>query len=210
MMIIRRILGAFLILPLFLLLLTFFSFAVEEKPATPTAKAKVDYTLPYPGILPGHPLYFLKMARDRVVGWFISDPLKKAEYNLLQADKRLNSGLFLLEKGKADLAESTISKGEVYLGQALDEMEKAQKAGRDTSALVSKLSLATLKHQEVLTEVLEKAPESAKKGIQNALEKSQKGIERVREVQKKKLERRIQEQRLGRNLGPLNVEAKGK
>lgn len=189
------------------ILITFFLFALtvslgfaQDKKVptpTPTPKPKVEYVLPYPGILPGHPLFFLKSLRDRLVEFFISDPLKKAEYHLLLADKWLNSGLFLLEQGKTDLAERAFAKGEKYLEDALGEAEKAQKAGKDTSALMSKLSLATLKHQEVLTEVLGKIPEPAKKGLQNALEKSQKGIERIREIQKKKIEQRLQERMLG-------------
>lgn len=193
-----------------LVFFTSFGFAQEEKKATPAGSAEIEYTLPYPGILPGHPLYFLKMARDRVLGWFITDPLKKAEYNLLMADKRLNSGLFLLEKGQTTLAESTFSKGEKYLEKALDEAQKAKAAGHDTTALMSRLSLATLKHQEVLSEVLEKVPEPAKAGIREALEKSQKGIERVREVQRKKLEQKLQEIMLGRKPGRIGVEARGR
>src|SRR3989344_1770388 len=99
-----------------------FSFAQEElsiKEATESADIEenksVDYDLPYPGLLPDHPLYFLKMMRDSAIGFLISDPLKKAEFDLLQADKRLNSGLYLLHNDKdknAELAQSTISKGE--------------------------------------------------------------------------------------------------
>lgn len=222
-MILRRILSSFIGVFLILLIFPLFSFARDEEnnatssvgvkvetSTSATSTKKVEYTLPYPGILPDHPLYFLKMFRDRVVGWFITDPLKKAEYNLLQADKRLGSGLSLIEKGKMDLAEQTISKGENYLEEALNEAEKAQKAGKDINALMSKLSLATLKHQEVLQEVLEKAPESAKKGLTNALEKSKRGAERVRSVQQKKLEKRLQERFLGRKLNPSSVEAKEK
>ena len=198
-MILRRF-AVTILTTFFLLALTVpFGFAQEKKipTPTPTPRPKVEYMLPYPGILPGHPLFFLKSLRDRLVEFFINDPLKKAEYHLLLADKWLNSGLFLLEQGKTDLAEGAFTKGENYLEKALEEVEKAQKTGKDTSALMSKLSLATLKHQEVLTEVLGKVPDSAKKGLQNALEKSQKGIERVREIQKRKLEQRLQERMIG-------------
>ncbi|MDP3998925.1 MAG: DUF5667 domain-containing protein [bacterium] len=175
------------------------SSAASDNVPTPSAiQSKVEYTLPYPGILPGHPLYSLKMIRDQISSWFITDPLKKAEFNLLQADKRLNSGLFLLDKGKTDLAESTFSKGENYLEQTIAKVEGAKKAGKDISAMMSKLSLATLKHQEVLTEVLQKIPESNKKGIKESLDKSQKTVQWVREAQTKKLEQRIQEKMLAK------------
>lgn len=156
---------------------------------TPTPQPKIEYFFPYPGILPGHPLYPLKMVRDRILGFFIQDPVKKAEYYLLLADKRVNSGLFLLERGKTELAVVTIEKGGKYLEKVFAEVEKAQKAAKDITPILSKASVATLKHEEVLKEVLEKVPESAKAGVQNALEKSQRGIQRVREIQTEKLER---------------------
>ena len=77
----------------------------DAEEATETAKTSIDYALPYPGILPGHPLYSVKMLRDRVMGWFITDPLKKAEFYLLLADKRINAGQFLVNYGKQQLGE---------------------------------------------------------------------------------------------------------
>ena len=209
-MIFGRLATSFLV-ALLLTVLTSLSFAQEKVPTpTPTPPKPVEYVLPYPGILPDHPLYFLKMARDRILFWFITDPLRKAEFNLLQADKRLNSGLALLSKENYALAESTLSKGGKYLEQVVVEIEKAQKVGKDTDALTSKLSLAALKHQEVLSETLEKLPESNRTGVQDALERAQKVTEWVKETQKKKLEKRLQEKILGRNFSSVRVEAKEK
>ncbi len=70
----------------------------------------VDYTLPYPGILPDNPLYPLKAFRDRMVSVLIADPVKKSLFNLLQADKRLQSAVYLLydhDTTNIQLAEST-------------------------------------------------------------------------------------------------------
>lgn len=195
---------------LFFVFLTSFSFAREEKTSTSTAKLKTEYTLPYPGILPDNPLYPLKMLRDQIMERFITDPIKKAEYKLLMADKRLNSGVYLLDKGKPDLAEQTFSKGEKYLEGTLDETEKAQKAGRDTSALISKLSLATLKHKEVLTDSLEKMPESQKQKLQDTLTITEKIIERLQNIQGKKLEQILQKKVIGKQPGVSQVEAKEK
>lgn len=205
-----RLFATFAIFSLFLLISTAATLAKEEKTSTPAAKTKIEYVLPYPGILPDHSLYPLKMLRDRILGWFTADPFKKAEYNLLLADKRLNSGLFLWEKGKIDLAEETFSKGEKYLEQALDEVERAKKTGKDTNALMSRLSLATLKHQEVLNEVLAKAPGPAKEGLKNSLQNAQKAIERVRKAQEKKLEQRLQERKLGKRPSQLFKPAEAK
>src|SRR5581483_4884765 len=100
--------------------------------ATPEAKMamqEVVYTMPYPGLLPDSPLYPLKAFRDKVVSVLISDPQKQAEFDLLQADKRLGAGIALLKKNKKDykLAESTIDKGENYFGLAIDKTKEAKK-----------------------------------------------------------------------------------
>lgn len=190
---IKRLVSFFLVL-IFYVTLVGNALAVTPTPTeiptpTPTPKSKVDYDLPYPGILPDHPLYFIKAVRDRVFEFFVSDSVKKSEYYLLLSDKRLNMGLFLLNKGKTDQAVSAIEKGEKYLEKSLAEFEKAKAAGKDVTPALAKLSLAVLKHEEVLNEVLEKVPDSAKVGIRNAQEKSQKGIEKIRRIQEEKLEK---------------------
>ena len=61
---------------------------------------KQEYLFPLPGILPDHPLYFPKQVRDGIMDRLIVDPLRKAEFLVLQADKRLNMGKVLVEQGK--------------------------------------------------------------------------------------------------------------
>ncbi|MBI4100775.1 hypothetical protein HY439_03500 [Candidatus Microgenomates bacterium] len=187
-----------------------FSSAQNKIPMpTPTPGQKVEYSLPYPGILPDHPLFFLKEIRDRVLGWFISDPLKKAEFNLLMADKELNTGLFLLEKGKPDLAQSAFTRAESYLDKSFKSIQAAKEAGKNTDTLTGRLSLAILKHNEVLTDVLNKVPEAGRKGIQEAITKSQRGLENIRDLQKKKLEKIIQERMISRvRTSRIGVEAR--
>lgn len=150
--------------------------------ANPTATPKIDYPLPYPGILPGHPLYSLKMLRDRLMDFLIRDPLKKAEFLILMADKRLGAGKTLIESQKADLGQTTINKGEDYLIRAIETVKLAKEQGKDTSGLTVKLESSIAKHLEILGEVLQKAPEQAKPGLQNALQNSQKGYQRVLEL----------------------------
>lgn len=113
---------------------------------------KVEYQLPYPGILPDSPLYSFKIIRDRIVSFLISDPLKKAEFNLLTADKRLNTGVYLINKKqqKEELALSTISKGENYFEESLAKIEEAQKQGMNTKYLLKKVFISLNKHKEVL------------------------------------------------------------
>lgn len=144
----------FFIILLFAVFIEFFAAteAAFAQEVSPTPTPKVDYQLPYPGILPDSPLYFIKAARDRIVKFLISDPLKKGEYNLLQADKRLNSGVYLFKKGKSkyELTQSTISKGENYFGQALEKAREAKRQGKDAADLLRRLKESSRKHQEVL------------------------------------------------------------
>lgn len=170
----------------FLVLLTGVVFGKTPTPspvggATPAA-TKVDYVLPYPGILPDHILYPIKMLRDRILDFLIKEPIRKTEFLILMADKRLGAGKTLVDYGKVALGESTLSKGEKYLERAIDKAGEARKQGKSVSGLLDKLEKSVRKHIEVLEEVLEKAPESAKPGLKNALENSQKGYRRILEL----------------------------
>lgn len=121
-----------------------------------------EYQLPYPGLLPDNPLYFLKTFRDRIIDFLVSSPLKKAELDLLQADKRLAASIELAAEGKYDLAESTISKGENYFDDAVSKAKEAKKQGMDTKGVYAKLALSAQKHQDVLTDLEKKAPSDIK------------------------------------------------
>lgn len=150
---------------LFLSLIVTFSFLTfipkasvysqDLTPAQTASETAVNYQLPYPGLLPDHPLYFLKAARDRVFSFFISNPLKKAEFNLLQADKRVEASYMLSKKGeeKIDLAQSTFSKAENYFEDAVNRAYDAKTQGMNTIELSKKLTDANHKHQQVLNDL---------------------------------------------------------
>ena len=72
----------------------------------------------YPGILPNHPLYWLKMVRDQAKYYLNRDPKKRLELLMTYADKRLVSGIILIAEEEVELGLSTISKGEKYLEKA--------------------------------------------------------------------------------------------
>jgi hypothetical protein len=77
------------------------------------------YDLPYPGILPDHPLYFVKMIRDRARLILVRNQVKKVELLLFYADKRMGAAEALLKDSKISLAEITAHKAEMYMGQAM-------------------------------------------------------------------------------------------
>jgi len=125
-------------------------YAATDDTIASASSQQVNYELPYPGLLPDSPLYILRAIRDRIVGFFISDPLKKSEFNLLQADKRLNAGIYLVNKGKVSLALSTISKAENYFDEALGKMEEAKKQKENAGEIKGRMKNALKKHEQEL------------------------------------------------------------
>jgi len=144
---------------------------VFAQTATSSSHQEINYELPYPGLLPDSPLYFLRIIRDKTIGFLISDPLKKAEFNLLQADKRLNAGIYLFNKGKTSLALSTVSKAENYFGEALDRMREAKKEGRDIGGIQEKLRRALGKHEQELKNLIRKASINFRAGFEKEEER---------------------------------------
>ena len=134
-------------------------FSKEDTMPTPSSNKTIDYTLPYPGLLPDNPLYVLKAVRDRIIEVLISDPIKKANFELLQADKRLNEGVSLFNKGekKYALAETTISKGENYFEKGIAQIERAKKQGIITAGTSQRFHLASLKHRETIKSLINKS-----------------------------------------------------
>lgn len=155
----------------FLLLFCFFSQNVLAK-TDPTVTASpsaiiaqknaeaAQYELPYPGLLPGNPLYTLKVLRDHVVGFMVSGALKKAQFNLLQADKRLNAGVLLARDKKYALAEETISKAENYFEEAIRELHQAKQQGMDIAHQSRTMVIAAKKHEMVVADLLRSMPDS--------------------------------------------------
>jgi len=138
--------------------------------AIPAVEEKVDYALAWPGILPDHFLYPVKMIRDRIWLFLTNDVSKKGEALLKMADKRIWSAQMLLEKGKEELAISTASKSEKYLERAADQVRIAEEKGKDVVALRERLLLAGRKHEEVLMGMSEKVSDSSKQIIDGMLE----------------------------------------
>lgn len=148
------------------------------------SKKGSDYALPYPGILPDHPLYSIKMFRDKIISFFINTPQKKAEFRLLMADKRVNSGLYLVNREKMDLAITTISKGQNYLDQALTVIETEKSTLTDGKSLLERLVKATAKHEEVINTILKKASDLEKPAVRDLLERTKQAQEKIKKLMK--------------------------
>lgn len=114
--------------------------------------APVAYTLPYPGILPTHPLYFLKSLRDSIIETIIVDPIKKGEFYILQSDKKLNMAIFLYNDKKNLEATHQLAESLALREKALVHLEALKQQGTKIPRFVAeKLSDSLTKHIEVVT-----------------------------------------------------------
>lgn len=163
-----------------------FAQETEETPSPTPKSTPVQYVLPYPGLLPGSPLYPIKAARDKIIETFITGALKKADFYILQADKRLYAGILLSEQGKFDLAEETISKGENYLEMAVGRTRAAKEQNEPVDERITRLHLSSLKHQEVIKMLIKEASGDVKKGLENDLKRAEKIDKEVETLKPKK------------------------
>lgn len=139
---------------------------------------QIQYDLPYPGLLPDNPIYGLKVLRDKIVEFFISDPAKKADYELLQADKRINASIYLSAERPIheDLISSTVSKAFNYFEQAIVQTQAAEKQGTDMQSFISHMDTASQKYHSVILQL----ETNASPGLKNDLEADQKRLDVIR------------------------------
>lgn len=129
-------------------------------PETEETEVDIDYQMAYPGkIIPDHPLWYIKVIRDRLGYLFTFSSDKKAELNLLYADKRIQMAKTLFDKKKYDLGYSTLTKSEKYL-------EKALEPESDNLEFLKKYAQAALKHRQIIEyDIMPYAPEDLRPQI---------------------------------------------
>ena len=129
-----------------------FAFALEAVPQAPIpTPSPVNYALPYPGILPGHPLYFLKLLRDRILLFLIKNPVRQVEFRTLLADKRLNSAIYLMDQGKSEVALNTLGEATGYLRDAENLLFEISAGTPEINNLKDRVEKSLAKHQEVIS-----------------------------------------------------------
>lgn len=168
-----KLIRVFLILFFFLTLVFPRAYAQEVSPIslptesitpspTPTPAA-VRYELPYSGLLPGSALYPLKALRDKILELVITDPTKKSNFYLLQADKRMSASLTLFELNKDTLAETTLSKGQNYLEKSINTIS-VKNSQKNIGDILPKIKMsAAFQKQEIGKLVKAKKGETARK-----------------------------------------------
>jgi hypothetical protein len=127
---------------------------------------EIKYYLPHPGaVLPGHVLWPLKALRDKIWLAITTSPAKKSELTLLFADKRLGAAKIFFERAEDELGYVTLTKAEKYLEEACNLEGQARAQGYETTELAERLINASLKHRQVIDEILLIAPDDAKPEI---------------------------------------------
>jgi len=142
----------------------------------------IAYDLAYPGkILPDSFLWPVKAIRDKLWLFITTDKLKKIELKILFADKRLGGAATLFERGKNEIALSTLTKAEKYLEEASLEEETLRVNGKEYSVdVLNRLSYASLKHYELLIDLENKIPDDMKATIISVRQIPIKTFERAR------------------------------
>lgn len=148
---------------------TTFAVSPTQTPAmtpAPVMEQKSQYLLPYPGILPDHPLYFLKALRDRILEILIVDPLRKSEFYLLQADKRLNMAIFTENKGVTAQRIESVAMAEQFMERTVSGLVAFRNSGSQVPAsTVDRLEKSLAKHAEVLENFLTNAAAEAERTV---------------------------------------------
>lgn len=121
---------------------------VDEKQAL--LETENNYYLAYPGILPDHPIYWLKMVRDKIVELTTTDVMKRSELWMQFADKRLGAAKVLVEGNQKELGLQTAIKANGYLYKAVSSVEEIKSQGRDVGDIANRMERQTLKHAQIL------------------------------------------------------------
>lgn len=128
-----------------------------------------------PGVEPDSLLHGLDVAMEKLRLVFTFSSAKRAALHVKYATERLAEARAMASKGKNELVEKSIAKYHAELEDTETELETAKARGEKLDMVAGQIDKVTKRNIVVLTNLLDKVPETAKKGIQNALDKAQKG-----------------------------------
>ena len=131
--------------------------------------------LPGAGITPDSKLYFLDKWGEKIGMFFAFSEERKIEKSFRYAEERLSEIEKMSDKAKDKIPEEALDNYEKHMNKAQERLRKMEEKGEKIDSISEKVANATSRHFEVLQDVMEKAPEKAKKGLSKALEASGKG-----------------------------------
>lgn len=136
---------------IFFITFLLFSFA-------PSKVLAQDYVLPYPGLMPGHPLYKASEIVDKLQEWWGFGNFAKFKHHLELSDKKLIEAKTLAEYKQYLLAVEAIEIYEYHLRLANDFLGEAQNEGKDISEKQAIFKNAIAKHREILERLRSEHP----------------------------------------------------
>jgi len=113
-------------------------------------RTPIEYELPYPGLLPDHPLYPLKKVRDRILLLFTRTPDRKSQLLHLLSDKKMAMVQVLWDNNKKELAVATAAEAEMNLLSAAVEVQGLKQRNILSVGVAENMDLAARKHEEML------------------------------------------------------------
>lgn len=153
----------------FIFLIPFLTYVMEYAPVI-AVRETVLYNLPYPGILPDHPLYIVKAIRDQLMIFGTRGNVKKAQLYLLLSDKRIGMAITLSKKGKEKQAIEVAGKAEKYFFNIPQLLIDAKKQGSGSSSeFIQTLKLSNAKHKEILDSFLKDLPQGLNDSINGVI-----------------------------------------
>ena len=176
-MVVKRILLVLTAISLLLVSTTSVSAQENTVQPSPTPIQYISYDLAFPGMLPDHPLYKLKVLRDKIQIQLIADPEEKIEFYLRLADKGMLAAAMLVDKQNIPLAQTTALKAEHNITLLINELLRAERA--PSANLIERLKTASLKHQEVLSSLLPRVSENERTSFETVIGFSKRNLQSV-------------------------------
>ena len=142
-----------------------------------SATTSAVFELPDPGMLPDHPLYFLKSTIERIGNGFAFSEEAKIKRGIKIAERRLAEAIAMIDSDNNLLVEKTF----LHYSNKIEDIENRLKnlgEGSDKyDSVISRVAEATLYHQDALSDLIENKSDEASERLQEALERSMQGHE---------------------------------
>lgn len=142
------------------------------------------------GLTPKSIFYFFDKWSEWLTLQVTFNPVKKAERQLEYANERVAEAKALQDAGdlNKEYAEKLKDAYQKLTENVTAREQEVKLEGEDVSELVKKIEDISARHEEVLQNVLDKAPEEAKDAIEHALEVSRRGHDQAIESIQKEVE----------------------
>lgn len=169
------------------ILITFFAFTgsiafgqdATTESVVPVSATTTDVSnLPDPGMLPDHPLYFLKQTMERIGDGFAFSEEAKIERGIKMAERRLAEARVMIDSDRELLVEKAFLRYSNRIESLEERLNNLEEENQDKfESVINRVTEATLNHQEVLSDLIENKSGEVSERLQEALERSMNGHE---------------------------------